>query len=556
MVRSPGGVVGLVAYVVPGAPEFTEREEVVLFMLSRADGVFELDGLAPSVYRVDRSSDGLSEVRPNVELDGPVLSAEGHVFPPGRPLPLEAFLRAVSGYLGRGYAEPVRVLPDDFFATLNKGGKKVKASPQGPDLAAGNVQAGYSRILGHPVDIFWDLSRDYGPVREGRVHWNFNPDSIAGKSPWGVTPDQALAAAEWSFEQWNAIGAAKIKFESDGLRRDVPDHKLDLLNVITFADSEYTWGIQKDAIASARPFVLARRTWVGPEGLDWDEDGRIDFPDFPQGIWEAGTILDCDLRWDVGGPYADTDFAVDNTPGALSMQAVFNHEIGHLAGLVHSPIRDLGNLLAGRNSTPTMFSVAFPNAINGTGNPMTSLERDDIVSLSMLYPAPEFAATYGVIEGSVVKGTDGAGVRGNFVVALSAEGAPYSSLNDAYHRAVTAAGVFSDQQGKFRIPGLPPGDYVLALQPMDDVPTGTNRNAFNTLVSRFGDTEFIWDEFWNGPREGARETDPLDYEPLSVSAGATVSGIRIVTNFYPRAASGCAGCSASAIISWRPTSSV
>lgn len=532
VVRTPGGVVGLVAYVVPEAPEFLEREEVVLFLRTLGEGVFELDGLAAAVYRVGAGPDGLPEARPNVEPEGAVLSAEGHVFPQGRPLPLDAFLRAVSGYLGGSYSAPVRVLPPEYYSPGEKGVKR-KTAAAGPELSAGNVQAGYSRILDRPLDIFWDLSRDYGPVRGGSVHWSFNPDSIAGKSPYGVTPEQALEAAEWSFEQWNEVSTARIRFEFEGQRRDIPDHKLDLVNVVTFADSEYTHGIQKDAIASARPFVLTRRTWVGPEGLDWDLDGRIDFPDFPEGIWEAGTILDCDIRWDVGGPYAAVDFTVDKTPGALSMQAVFIHEVGHMAGLVHSPIRDLGTLISGRNSTPTMFSIAFPNAADGSGNPMTSLEHDDVVSLSMLYPTADFSTVYGTIEGSVVKGSDGAPVRGNFVVAFSAGAAPYRSLIDGYHRAGTVVGTFSDRQGNFRIPGLPPGDYLLALQPMDDMIPGTNRNAFNTLVSRFGDKEFVWSKFYSGPREGVPGTDPLDYETLSVAAGEALTGIRIVTNFYP-----------------------
>ncbi len=532
VVRVPGGEVGLVAYVVPGAPEFTEREEVVLFLKQGESGECELDGLSPSVYRVKADADGLPQVSPSVEPEGPVLAADGHVWPAGRTMPLDMFLRTVAAYLGESVSAGTAQLP--LVGDGVGGGKKKKASGSAVSLSAGNVQAGYSRILDRPVDIFWDLSRDYGPVHGGKVNWSFNPDSISGKSPYGVTPGQALDALAWSFEQWNAVPGSKMRFEYAGQRRDVPNHKLDLVNVITFADSEYTWGVQKDAIASARPFVLARRTWVGPEGLDWDQDGKIDFPDFPEGVWEAGTIIDCDIRWDAGGPYADVDFAVDRTPGALSMQAVFNHEIGHMVGLVHSPIRDLGATLSGKNITPTMFSLALPNSTDGSGNPMTSLEADDKASLAMLYPAPEFGSTYGVIEGDVLKGTDGKPARGNFVVALSAEGAPYRSIIDAYHRAKTAVGVFTDQQGRFRIPGLPAGQYVLGLQPMDDMPVGTNRNAFNTLVSRFGDVEYIWDEFYNGPRESGRESDPFDWEPLAVSAGGKISGVRLITNYYPQ----------------------
>ncbi len=410
---------------------------------------------------------------------------------------------------------------------------KRKGGNPGPELSAGNVQLGWSRILNRPVDIFWDLSRDYGPVRGGRIRWSFNPDSLAGKSPYGVTPEQALAALRQAVETWDSVATSAVAFEYGGERRDLPDHRLDLVNVVTFADSEYIHGIQKEAIASARPFALTRRTWVGPEGLDWDQDGRVDFPDFPSGSYEAGTIIDCDIRWDVGGPYADLDFAVQGEAGALSMAGVFLHELGHFLGLVHTPVRDLASLTAGANRTPTMFSIAVPNP-SGRPNPMTSLECDDRVSLSMLYPAPEFAAGYGALAGRVVSGIDGRPAAGLWVAAVSApEGEPYRSLEEGYHRAATATGVFTDQEGHFRIPGLPPGAYALALQTMDDHPAGTNRYAFNTLVSRFGESEFIWDEFYSGPRESAAEDDPLDWEPVTVAAGQSVTGLALVTDYRP-----------------------
>ena len=344
-----------------------------------------------------------------------------------------------------------------------------------------------------------------------------------------------LEAIQWSFQQWNDVPTSRIEYEYAGSRTDIADNKLDLVNVITFADSEYTVGIQRDAIASARPFALTRRTYVGPEGLDFDLDGRIDFPDFPQGVWEAGTIIDCDIRWDAGGPGADLDFAVDGTSGALSVQGVvFIHEQGHFGGLAHTPIRDMARLFDPDNGTPSMFSIAIPNPPGGAANIMTSLEFDDRLSLSLQYPTESFRAEYGTLSGRVESGIDGKPVRGNFVAALSAPaGAPYANLNDAYNRAAVSTGVFTDQQGAFTIPGLPPGSYVLALQPMDDDPTGTNKQAFNTLVSRFGDVDFVYDEFYNGPDENAGELDPWAAEPVSVGAGETVSDLRFISNFYP-----------------------
>ncbi len=529
-VRVPGGVVGVVAYIVPGAPDFYSREEGVLFLKNHEGGIFELDGITSAVYRITVDQQSMPYIESSADPAEPVLSAEGHLVPPGRPMPLADFKATIYRYLGKTPQQKQFAFPAGFSGSR----KKSKAQTSQPRLAAGNVQAGYSRILQKPVDIYWDLSRDYGSVKEGKVNWYFNPDSIAGKSPYGVTPEQALEAVKWSFDQWNAVHTARIEYCYAGSRTDIADHKLDMVNIITFADSEYIHGIQKDAIASARPFVLSRRTFVGPEGLDFDRDGRIDFPEFPEGVWEAGTIVDCDVRWDVGSPYADTDFAVDNTPGALSMQGVFNHELGHFAGLVHSPIRDLVSLMISANRTPTMFSIAIPNPPGGSTNPMNSLEFDDMVSLSMLYPTPEFSLQFGTIQGEVVSGIDLRPVRGNFVAALSIpQGEPYRNLNDAYNRAETLVGVFTDQEGIFRIRGLPPGEYVLALQPMDDIPTGTNRRAFNTLVSRFGDTDFVWDEFYNGAGESASEEDPFAFEPVAVSAGGIAGEIRFVTNVYP-----------------------
>jgi FlgD Ig-like domain len=532
--RVPGGEVGVVAYVVPGAPGLRENEEAVMFLREgriTGEEVLELDGISSAVYRVSEDNYGLPVVKPNVEAVGPFLSADGSLLPPGSPLPLDDFKRKIYKYLGKSPEEMEFAPPETKYSEKTRKRKARLVDP--PVLSAGNVQAGYSRILDRPVDIFWDLSRDYGPVSNGEVHWSFNPDSIEGKSLFGVTVDQARQAAAWSFEQWNEISTSRIQYSYAGDRTDVPDHKIDLVNIVTFADSEYIYGIQKDAIASARPFVLIRRTFVGPEGLDYDLDGRIDFPDFPEGIWEIGTIIDCDIRWDVGGPYADIDFAVDQTPGALSMQGVFLHEFGHFAGLVHSPIRDMGNLLVAANRTPTMFSVALANLPGNEGNPMVSLEYDDLVSLSMLYPTPEFAASFGTIQGTVTRGVDGKPGRGIFVVALELpEGESYRHLNDAYNRAGIATGVFSDKEGRFSIPGLQPGSYVLGLQTMDDIPSGTNSNAYNTLVQRYGDVDFIWDEFYNGPRESDRETDPYDFEPVAVTAGGVTGEINIVTNAY------------------------
>ena len=448
--RVPGGVVGVVAYIVPGAPEFALKQEGVLFMRQAGGGAWELDGIAGGLYNVDREDSGPGYVATGSIMAGPVLAADGYLAGLPASMPLADFKTLIARILGReGSPEVSRF---ELAEKKARTGGKVKQTVGSTELAAGNVQAGYSRILQRPVDIFWNLDRDYGPVRGRKIQWWFNPDSIDGKSLYGATSEDVLEAVHWSFGQWNAVETARIEYEYAGSRTDIADNKLDLVNMITFADSEYTNGIQSDAIASARPFALTQRIYVGPEGLDYDLDGIIDFPDFPQGVWEAGTIIDCDIRWDAGAPGADLDFATDGSAYALSVQGVFNHELGHFAGLVHSPIRDLARLQSSSNVTPTMFSIAITNPPGGGENIMNSIEFDDRLSLSMLYPAEGLSSGYGAISGSVESGIDGKPVRGNFVAVLSApSGDPYASLSDAYNRAEIATGVFSDQNGAFRI---------------------------------------------------------------------------------------------------------
>jgi len=506
--------------------------------------VFELDGILSAVYRVAGDASGLPVVRLNPESVEPFLSSDGHLLPPGGVLPLEAFKKRIYKYLNNGQDEIEPTLPAGYPRSV-AGQKRKAGSSKGPVLGAGNLQMVYSRAKGAPINIFWDLSRDYGPVSGGAVHWYFNPDSIAGRNDHGVTPEQAQEAAAWAFERWEEIPTASIRYKFSGNRRDISNAKLDLVNMVTFADSEFIHGNQKETIARAQPFVLRRRTYVGSEGLDYDLDGKVDFPDFPEGIWEAGTIIDCDIRWDAGGPNADLNYAVDESPWAISLQGALLHEFGHFVGLLHSPILDMGNFQVftfgsfaltmpdPTNRTPTMFNQAFGNLLDGTGNPMNSLEYDDMVSLSMLYPSDEFKTQFGTIEGTVTRGFDGKPGKALWVVALAMpEGEPYQNLNDAYHRADIVAGVFSDQDGVFRIPGLPPGEYVLGLQTMDDIPGGTNHQAFNDWIFRFADVDFIWDEFYNGPLESDRETDPWDFEPVRVTAGAVTGGINLVTNVY------------------------
>jgi hypothetical protein len=89
--RVPNGQVGRYRRVMVGAPEFTEGDEVVLFLTGRAPAMPMPFGLNQGVYRVTRSG-GRAVVTPLVA------TAAGRVVrgdPARRPLTVETFARQV-----------------------------------------------------------------------------------------------------------------------------------------------------------------------------------------------------------------------------------------------------------------------------------------------------------------------------------------------------------------------------------------------------------------------------------------------------------------------------
>ena len=97
-----------------------------------------------------------------------------------------------------------------------------------------------------------------------------------------------------------------------------------------------------------------------------------------------------------------------------------------------------------------MFPVAFaPGSTLGR-----ALWPDDEAGISDLYPASGYAGTTGSVQGTVTK--DGHGVLGAHVVAFSLAS------------GVMIGGFTLDDSGRFVIGGLPPGTYLLRVEPLDD----------------------------------------------------------------------------------------
>jgi hypothetical protein len=97
--RVPGGQVGRYRRVMVGAPEFTEGEEVVLFLKGRPPVVPMPFGLSQGVYRVSRGGDGRGMVTPLMISAAPGRVVRGD--PARRPLEISLFVRDIRAIVER-----------------------------------------------------------------------------------------------------------------------------------------------------------------------------------------------------------------------------------------------------------------------------------------------------------------------------------------------------------------------------------------------------------------------------------------------------------------------
>jgi len=211
-------------------------------------------------------------------------------------------------------------------------------------------------------------------------------------------------------------------------------------------------------------------------------------------------------------------------PGQISvdLQSVVTHEYGHVLGLDHTSVA---------NCTMIPFIIGDTR--------QRSLELDDRTGASVIYPesaarglspgAVDFAATTGTVTGTVVSGFNGSAVFGAHVEAFNlADPSPASEIS-----AISGELTVRSGHGDFKIYGLPPGTYAIAIIPLDGVHTiAADPNIggiFNGIDINFEP------EFWNGAGESGNgfNDHANDFTPVSVVAAANSGGVDFITNTFP-----------------------
>src|SRR5687768_3688226 len=241
---------------------------------------------------------------------------------------------------------------------------------------------------------------------------------VAERGASGVSAAELRGAVERAAATWSQVDSALVRFEFQGMTSAVPD-VVDGRTTIGFVDRP-----DLEQVLGATSFMIDTTNGA---------------------IVESDIFFNSRFAWSV---------AASGTPGRVDLESIALHELGHLLGLSHSAIGETERTGSGNRRVTASGSVMFPIAMSSGTIAERVLHADDIAGMSDLYPAPSVVDGTGSIVGRVTK--NGQGVVGAHVIAFNPESG-------------VLIGNFSlNAQGDFVIARLPPGPYVLRVEPVDD----------------------------------------------------------------------------------------
>jgi hypothetical protein len=510
-----GGLVrdakGVVTAPIHGMPVYEPGHRYLLFLNATSPLGFTAPvGMELGTFAIDANG-GTANGFANAGLFGPEARR------PRGPMPLDELVAEARKLLGRRHGKLVRTSERRSADQRLKRLKPV-ADTRGNPLALRN--GNYLRWdipsaenTGSITEIPWDV--ETGPLGNAS-----NADAIAGVNAgfakWmapstttvvvsttpgslGVDVDTNCPSSTCYLNWLNANGSGIF---GDGLSPVIFDNDGSLTNILTgnpcgFGGLGGASGTTSDG------------------GLTWTLEGVMVF----DGAWLGGTCANATVA---------------------QFGLTFTHETGHFLGLGHSDVNGgyvMNNEAIGSYGVPPCASVEvmMSPTIPGCSRPNT-LQKDDIASISQVYPDASFATSTATITGHVYQSDGTTGFNcGNVILRNDAD--PF------YDAFGVISGIAGDsvppagQQGLYRAKGLTPlANYTVGVNEIV-VP-----NAFLTnLCSPTPPTLPGPEDYYNGADESDDPSvdNPDCTEFVSVGAGATMSGVDIVFNTSPTSSAVC-----------------
>jgi hypothetical protein len=198
--------------------------------------------------------------------------------------------------------------------------------------------------------------------------------------------------------------------------------------------------------------------------------------------------------------------------GTERCQQKIQHEVGHFLNLTHSQL----NPQVPYDGDPTNDALAPCMSYSHGPNGGPTLHLDDRAWIAALYPTPGAAPTTGTLRGRVLLPDGHTGLQGIQVVARrdgDEEVTAVSGVSGFLYKSLVGNGSREVAlQGAFELPGLPPGNYRLAIEQLQPRPAVEQRHAFLPGGRRF----------WRA--SGPLATRPQDATLVAVAPGQVLEG--------------------------------
>lgn len=274
---------------------------------------------------------------------------------------------------------------------------------------------------GGPVEAYLKL----GVFADGRfvgLRWDRTVDYfVTNRDVPDVTAPQVQAAIGRAFVSWASVPRTSISHRFVGFTSAEPVGG-DGMSVVGF---------------QSRPEL--ERTLAAVS---------FEIDDFTGRVLEADVFFNTSFAWSV---------APGGRSGSFDLESVGLHEVGHVLGLGHSALGETEMRAEGGRRVLGKGAVMFPIAYPAGSIEDRTLKPDDRAGITDIYGTSE--AETGSVSGRVTLG--GQGIFGAHVTAVHAS------------TGEMVSGFSLTSTGGFTIGRLPPGLYILRVEPLDDADVGS-----------------------------------------------------------------------------------